>query len=85
MKLPPLLLLLGLAACGGATNDQAANESATVDAVTAEAVSDTQAATDDATAAADAELDRLSNGVDEAVPVENEADRVSNTTAVTVY
>lgn len=81
MKPSALLLLLGLAACGGATNDQAANESATVDAVTAEAVSDTQAAT----AAADAELDRLSNGVDDTAPAQNETDRVSNTTAVTVY
>lgn len=85
MKIPALLLLLGLTACGGATGDQAANESSTVDAVTAEAVSDTQAATNDAIAAADAELDRLSNGVDEAAPAENGGDRVSNTTAVTVY
>lgn len=74
-------LLLGLAACGG---NAPANETepTTVDAVTAEAVSDTQAATADAQAAASAELDRIGNEAD-AAPADG--NRVSSTTKVEVY
>lgn len=80
-----LLAPLALAACGrGAPANQA--ETTTVDAVTAEAVSDTQAATADAQAAASMELDRIGNEADEASgPAANKADRVSSTTKVEVY
>lgn len=71
MKRFTLLAGLFLGACGGASDDAAKGNQAsaeTVDAVTAEAVADTQAATNDATAAADAELDRLANSIDDPAP-----------------
>lgn len=64
----PILAGLALAGCGGAPDDAAGGNAAattSVDAVTAEAVADTQAANADATAAADAELDRLTNSIDD--------------------
>ena len=90
MKAFPLLPLLLLAACGGKSGQSAeeAASSTTTDAVTAEAVTDTQAAEADALKAADAALDRLDNSIDDPAPAEGRAkggDRVSNTTQVTVY
>lgn len=85
-KIVPASLLL-LCACGGASTDNAAANAAaseTADAVTAEAVRDTRAATNDAEAAAAAELDRLDDGAP-ASEGKNKGDRVRNTTAVTVY
>ena len=75
MRFGFLLASLCLGACGGPSDDAAkgnASSTTSVDAVTAEAVRDTQAATNDATAAADAELDRLSNSIDDPAPA-NEA------------
>ena len=83
-----LALLLGLAACGGGADEKAANEAAaTVDAVTAEGVADTRAATNDAAAApaADAALARLDDTIDDGAPANAVGNRVSNTTALTVY
>lgn len=71
MKSVILLSSLCLGACGSASNDAADGNQASatsVDAVTAEAVEDTQAATNDASAAADAELDRLGNSIDDPAP-----------------
>lgn len=86
MKTLALLAGLGLAACGSVTN-QAANSSqdaTSAGAVTAEAISDTQAAEADAMKAADAELDNLGNTIDD--DAENKAvERVSNSTKVEVY
>lgn len=71
MKTFILLSCLCLGACGSAANDAAKGNQASstsVDAVTAEAVADTQAAKNDATAAADAALDQLSNSIDDPAP-----------------
>lgn len=88
MRTPALLLCLALAACGGGTSNQAATSPATsTDAVTEEAVRDTQAAEADAMKAADTELDRLGNSIDDAAPAANAA-AASNTTSkakVVVY
>lgn len=84
MKRLCLLASLSLAACGSASNEAAGSNRAaatSVDAVTAEAVADTRAATSDATNAADAELDRLGNSIDDA----DAGNRVSNGTAVVEY
>lgn len=80
-------LLLMLSACGAAASNKAADEGAaeTIDAATAEAVRDTQAATNDAAAAANAELDRLEDRENDPGGKSNKANRVSNSTAVTVY
>lgn len=75
-----LLFCVTLGACGSGGDDSAkANQAAAVstDAVTAEAVTDTQAAEADALKAADAELDNLDNA--------SIANGVSNGTAVVEY
>ena len=68
MKAPIAFLCLGLAACGSQPANRSADAAANTrpDAVTAEAVSDTQAAEADALKAADAELDNLSDSIDDA-------------------
>lgn len=84
----PLLACAALAGCGSPSNDAAGNDTAAatnVDAVTAEAVSDTRAATADATAAADAELDRLSNSIDDAAPDKRAVDKGSGKAKVVTY
>lgn len=85
MLLP--LALLALVGCGSPSNTTASGNTAaatSVDAVTAEAISDTQAATADATAAADAELDRLSNSIDEAAPDNRAVDAGSGKAKVVI-
>lgn len=57
------IALATLAACGGGGKEAASNVAAGSDAATAEAVRDTDAATD-AMEAADAELDNLDNRID---------------------
>lgn len=86
-RFSPLLASIALAGCGTPSNNAAGNSAgrASVDAVTAEAVSDTQAATADATAAADAELDRLSNNIDDAASRDRAADTGSGKAKVVVY
>lgn len=69
MRTLVLLTTAAVAGCGSASDNAAGGNAAgatSVDAVTAEAVRDTRAANADATAAADAELDRLSNSIDDA-------------------
>ena len=86
MKTLIALLCLGLAACGSQPANQSADAAANMrpDAVTAEAVADTQAAEADALKAADAELDNLSNSIDDADADDAKAG-VSNTTKVEIY
>lgn len=86
MKTLPLALCFVLAACGGAETNDGGNEAratTSTDAVTAEAVRDTQAAEADAMKAADAELDNLGNAIDDGAG-NRAADRVSNTAKVEV-
>ena len=75
---------LALAGCGDGSQTGAANDTqapASVDAVTTEAVSDTQAAEADAMKAADAELDGLDDSIDDRAA----GNRVGNSTAVVAY
>lgn len=77
---------LALAACGGASKNEAAasaEAAANTDAATVEAVRDTDAATADAMKAADAELDNLGNSIDDGAPID--ANKVSRSTKVTTY
>lgn len=76
---------LALAACGGASKNEAASAeaAANTDAATVEAVRDTDAATADAMKAADAELDNLGNSIDDGAPID--ANKVSRSTKVTTY
>jgi hypothetical protein len=85
MKTAAALLCLALAACGSQSAADNANAAANTrpDAATAEAISDTQAAEADALKAADAELDNLSNSIDDPAPANRAG--VSNTTKVEVY
>ncbi|HZF43134.1 MAG TPA: hypothetical protein VEZ48_06970 [Sphingomonadaceae bacterium] len=85
MKTIAPLLCLALAACGSQTAGNSANATAETRpaAATAEAISDTQAAEADALKAADAELDNLSNSIDDPAPANRAG--VSNTTKVEVY
>lgn len=87
MKMYTLVACLALAACGSSAKNEAGNSARTAtstDAVTAEAVRDTQAAEADAMKAADAELDNLGDTIDDGA--QNKAGgRVSNTTKVEVY
>lgn len=66
MKIWVPMACLDLAACGG-SGDSAANRAAatSTDAVTAEAVRDTEAAEVDAMKAADAELDNLNGTIEQ--------------------
>lgn len=86
MKTLIAFLFLGLAACGSQPANQSADAAANMrpGAVTAEAVADTQAAEADALKAADAELDNLSDSIDDAEADDAKAG-VSNTTKVEVY
>ncbi len=86
MKTLVLLAGLGLAACGSADNEaaQTPQGATSTDAVTAEAVRDTQAAEADAMKAADAELDNLGNTIDDGA-ANKAGERVSNSTNVEVY
>lgn len=90
MRMIALGAALVLAGCGGGGRNEAAAGTGptSTDAVTAEAVRDTQAAEAEAMKAADAELDNLGNSIDDKAPARNAsstADRVSNTTKVEVY
>lgn len=92
MRFLTLAACLGLAACGGAAKNEAAEaaETTTTDAVTAEAVDDTKAAEADAMAAADSQLDDLGNSIDDDAPGMGNnkgkaGNAVSNTTKVEVY
>lgn len=92
MKLLTFLALLSLAACGDAARNNAAESAQTTstDAVTAEAVRDTQAAEVDAMKAADAELDNLGDTIDDAGRgtgnrTGKAGGAVSNTTKIEVY
>lgn len=87
MKLAVAMLLVAtsVAACSGTSRNTSSRTEAATDAVTAEAVTDTQAAEADAMKAADAELDRLNdaNLVDSGK--DGKAGRVSNSTQVVEY
>lgn len=88
-----LFACLGLAACGSPAKNDAANAADAMtspDAVTAEAITDTQAAEVEAMKAADAELDNLDETIDDRTSeaggnASKTADKVSRTTKVTVY